>query len=236
MKGLVETLLIGSLFSMTGIKAAVSAARPAGSPPVLRFQIVHTDKWFRSHHIHALLPYPVITGMRDLQVEREVNRNLRDACPPGGMAGYLRSEMARPNPNEVIHMDGYSSVKLLRGHFMSVYYEETDFPTRNGEFIRDSNINRSYSSITVDLRTGRVVHLSDLFHSLGWRDKLDSLIVREVRRTVDWMDESSVRESVEKHLYDFYLTGDKIYIYNIFNQHAGAGFEVAISRQAVWGL
>ncbi|MDQ2730128.1 MAG: hypothetical protein M3Y56_00590 [Armatimonadota bacterium] len=230
-KGFIGTLLVWSLLSSHGSEA-LTPARHAARHPAIRFHIVRTEQWFRKHRVNVLLAYPVVTGLPNPSVQVEVNQLLRDAYPPGGLAAYLRPQVTTLDPGEGIHLDGTSSVKLLRGHIMSVYYEGMDYLTRHGKFI-GAYPNNLYSSVTVDLRAGRVVHLRDLFRRSDWRKKLDNLIVREVHRTVPELDTASIREAVAAHRYNFYLTSDNLHIFNIFDVHALSGAQVDISRRAL---
>lgn len=167
---------------------------------------VVTKGWRRTEQagrVVMVYRYPQLRGLANAELESAINRILREAGEPGRMT-------------ELSPLDGIYDLQRtfrigrLDDRYLSVSY------TGWGHFRGNSSSDRFATSRTIDLRTGRVLELSDLF----WpgSDYLGRLKTLTRPMMAEWMG-TDPGSSFFRRPPKFWLTPRKLVLYDFFADH-----------------
>lgn len=164
----------------------------------IRAQIV--EKEIKQDGINIV--YPQVTGLPDMEAQEKVNRAIEER---------VLALMARQRvwPDEaglkISEMTGTYKIGVNKSGILSVRIENFIFPemAAHGMTMADS--------VTVDLETGKVYKLSDLFQrGTGWIMALNEIIARQFKEKDIPMINEFRGITPNQH---FYLTQNKLVIY-----------------------
>lgn len=147
--------------------------------------------------------YPQVTGLPDQEVQAQINQNIES------LVNSMIAEQ-RKWPDEagidIFDMDGTYRVEVNKNSILSVYFENYIFPENaaNGAYLA--------RSITVDLETGKVYSLRDLFKpGTDYIITLNKIISEQLNeRYSDYMIKEFEGITINQ---DYYLTPKNLVIY-----------------------
>ena len=166
--------------------------------------------------INITIEYPEIS-LSDEALEEKVNEALREAF----FYGYYSEDRLYPEESVYTYIGrSYLVTREDEGYFSVCIYE--------GNYTRGTvHPNEWESGVTIDMKTGEVLHLEDVIgegrsvKSLLESGAFESLISWEGEQTQDWIDRLDLEEDEPPSEYDsyFYLTEDGLGIITFQNRY-----------------
>ena len=153
-------------------------------------------------HVTFSYTYPQLRGMEDRRLQSGVNAELERAFKPQS----LRDTLAPPDD----HYDEFRDYRVgrLDRHYLSIRY------TGWSHFRGSSSHPHLAAGRTVDLRTGRVLQLSDLFKpGSAYMTRLKQLAEPIVRQQIQTDPGPRFLHTAPS----FYLTPRKLVLFNVFD-------------------
>lgn len=147
--------------------------------------------------------YPQVTGLPNKEVQAQINRSIENLV--NSMIAEQRKWPDEAGMNK-FDMDGTYRIEANKNGILSVYFENYIFPEHaaNGAYLA--------KSITVDLNSGKVYTLRDLFKpGTDYMIMLNRIIAEQFKeRYADYMVKEFEGITVNQ---DFYLTPRDLVIY-----------------------
>jgi len=176
------------------------------------------------------IDYPELVSLPDRNTKAEINQYIfNDLVKTDNPDCADNADLSQLGKDESYSIDLNYKVTYNQGSLLSVKVSGLGTSLRNGT-IDAAHPSKIYKSYNYDLKTGKLLRFQDLFvNDRGFISKIDQSIARQYPNINPIScDNTNLHPDICKGDYEFYISGNNLVIFNIFDNFVAGSVEAEI--------